>query len=332
MKKYNKTKSRRKTPWTKSKVSTPLQSFIDRCTDRDYSHRHPSFDEINEAEFINSYELKTCRICGSTRIVKNGKSDNGVIRFKCKDCGKRFTAITNTIFDSHKIPISEWIGFLLDIFGYGSFSLTSKVNRNSNNTTNYWIDKTFLLLEGIQDDIILEGRIWIDETFYKVRTADIQYHDDKTEYRGLSRNQLCIGVACDSHKRSIYVLEGFGKTSESKTIETFSSHIAPGSTLVHDMEKSHRKLVEKLSLKSEVYDSKGIKKLPDSENPMDPVNNLCRLLQMFLRAHSGFMRSELQNYLNVFPGIMNEPENKYEKVEKLLTRAMDCPILLRYRR
>jgi transposase-like protein len=195
MKRDIKTKSRRRTPWTEDKNPTPLQSFIDRCTERDYAHRHPTFEEMDESEFINSYELKTCRMCGSDKIVKDGKSSGGIARFKCNACGRRFTAITNTIFDSHKIPISEWIGFLLDIFGYGSFGLTSKVNRNSNNTTMYWMDKTFLLLEGIQDEVVLKDRIWIDETFCKVRSDDIEHHDDGTEYRGLSRNQLCIGVA-----------------------------------------------------------------------------------------------------------------------------------------
>jgi len=82
----------------------------------------------------------------------------------------------------------------------------------------------------------------------------------------------------------------------------------------------------------EIQDSREIKKLDDSDNPLGKVNNLCRLLQLFLRAHSGFMRSEIQSYLNIFSVIMNQPENKYEKVEKLLFRAMDFPILLRYRR
>jgi transposase-like protein len=166
MKRDIKTKSRRRTPWTEDKDPTPLQSFIDRCTERDYAHRHPTFEEMDEGESINSYELKTCRMCGSDKIVKDGKSSCGIARFKCNACGKRFT----TIFDSHKIPISEWIGFLLDMFGYGSFGLTSKVNRNSNNTTMYWMDKTFC----------------------KVRSDDIERHDDGTGYRepALHRRRL----------------------------------------------------------------------------------------------------------------------------------------------
>ena len=63
-------------------------------------------------------------MCGSDKNVKDRKSSGKIARFKYNACGKRFTAINNTIFDSHKIPISEWIGFLLDIFGHGSFGLT----------------------------------------------------------------------------------------------------------------------------------------------------------------------------------------------------------------
>ena len=39
---YEKTKSRRLTPWTGRSDSTPLESFIDRCTGRDYKLRDMS--------------------------------------------------------------------------------------------------------------------------------------------------------------------------------------------------------------------------------------------------------------------------------------------------
>ena len=89
------------------------------------------------------------------------------------ECGRRFNILTNTVFDSHKISISEWMGFFLDIFGFGSFGLTSKVNRNASNATRCCMDKVFLLLEGIQDDVVLEGTVWLDETFFKVRSPEI---------------------------------------------------------------------------------------------------------------------------------------------------------------
>ena len=43
---------------------------------------------------------------------------------------------------------------------------------------------------------------------------------------------------------------------------------------------------------------------------LDRVNELCNLLQRFLSSHSGFMRDELQGYLNLFSIIVNPPANK----------------------
>ena len=68
---YSKTKSRRLTPWTGRCDSTPLESYIDLCTGRDYDHRHPAILASGEAAFLNSYELSSCRFCGSGTIVKD---------------------------------------------------------------------------------------------------------------------------------------------------------------------------------------------------------------------------------------------------------------------
>jgi len=59
---------------------------------------------------------------------------------------------------------------------------------------------------------------------------------------GPSKNQLCVGIGCDNHKRSVFILEGYGKPSSQKTMDAFSHRIASGSTLVHDKEKSHQQL------------------------------------------------------------------------------------------
>ena len=327
---YEKTKSRRLTPWTGRSDSTPLESFIDRCTGRDYDHRHPAIIETGETEFRNSYKVGSCRFCGSETIIKDGFSDTGIRRYRCKSCGRRFTVITNTIFDSRKLPISEWVCFLLDIFGYSSFSLTSKVNRNASTTTKYWVKKLFFVIDGIQDSVMLEGNVWIDETFIKVRKGDIEKRPDGKEYRGLSRNQMCIGVACDK-SNAVFVFEGYGKTSQKKTIEAFSSHIREGSHLIHDKEESHSTLISRLGLTDETYDSRSLKGIPDKDNPLDRVNDLCDLLQRFLSSHSGFMREDLQDYLNLFSIMVNPPENKYEKVKKILELGLEKPVLIRFR-
>lgn len=187
----------------------------------------------------------------------------------------------------------------LNIFRYVSLNADSWNNRNAISTSKYWLEKLFLTLENTQDNVVLSGTVWLDETYYSIIMRERKRDENGNYLRGLSRNQICIGVATDK-KNTICFVEGFGKPSQKRSYETFKDHIAPGSTLIHDKEKTHKKLVEKLGLKSISYSSAELKGLADSENPLDPVNRIHCLLKMFLNAHSGFSREDLQNYLDLY--------------------------------
>ena len=126
-------------------------------------------------------------------------------------------------------------------------------------------------------------------------------------------------------------MEGYGKPSQKCSFEAFKDHIKPGSTLIHDKEKTHKKLVDKLNLKSICYSSSELKGMADSENPLDPVNRIHCLLKMFLNAHSGFSRDDLQNYLNLYSFVINPPTDHLEKVEKIINLVFENPKSLKYR-
>lgn len=126
--------------------------------------------------------IECCRYCSSGAIIGFGKTRQNVFRYKCKDFGRIFSATTNTIFDRHKIPISEWIEFILAIIRYDSFRSIGRNLRISESTIRYWTEKLFLLVEDIQSDIVLEG--YIDETIYSVRKPDIIRKKSGQKYRG----------------------------------------------------------------------------------------------------------------------------------------------------
>ena len=52
---------------------------------------------------------------------------------------------------------------------------------------------------------------------------------------------------------------------------------------------------------------------------------------MFLNAHSGFSRDDLQGYLDLYSFVINEPKDHLEKVEKIIKMVFENPKLLRYR-
>ena len=323
-------RSRRRTPWTDKASVTPLESFLDDHAAKEYSRRHPHISDTGESEFLNTFEPVACPHCGNGRYKRYGYLRTGLRRYRCLECGKTFTILAGTLFENHKQPISEWIDTCLELFSEQSFEAISKANRKAYNTTRYWIDKIFLALKGTQDGIMLSGDVYIDETYLKVIKRDVEKRTDGKEYRGISRNQICIGIAYDGMHVYCCIL-GHGKPSQKSVCEAFKDHIAPCSTLIHDKEKAHKRLVQELELKSIEYDSKGLKEVPDSENPLEPINRRCYELQRLMRRHPGFSRDDLPGYLDLFSYIHNPPQDKYEKVENLIKRILENPNSLKYR-
>ena len=331
MKKNNiRSSSRRRTPWDdREDYLTPLESFIHHEYKDHFVIHHPKLSETNEAKLLNSFIPQSCKYCGSNHIKKDGKNKNGIQRYYCNDCDRNFLITTNTIFEDRKISITEWIEYLLNLFGYSSINLNSKTNKNSPTTSKYWLAKVFLLLKEYQENTILDGDVQIDETYYSVIKKEIKFKDGK-KLRGISNNKYCIAVGCD--KNQVYChLEGKGKPSTNKTWKAFGTHINPESRLINDDEHSHSVLVEKLSLKSIVHPTSETKVLEDKDNPLNKVNHYCFLLKNFLNAHSGFNRDELGDYLNLFVFMMNAPYNKLEKVHKILEMALNQPKKLHFR-
>lgn len=325
----NPNKSRRKTPWDKEIELTATQKFLKEQYKESYESRHPKLSETGEAAMINSFTPRKCPYCSSEKFIKRGFTSNGVQRYMCS-CGQRFLPTTHTIFDGHKISVSEWMEYCLNLFRYLSINADSWNNRNAFSTSLYWLKKLFLTLENYQHNIVLSGTVWLDETYYPVIRSHIERKEDGTKYRGLSHNQICIGSATDKQNIICFV-EGFGQPSQRKSFQTFAEHITPGSTLIHDKGTAHKKLVSALNLKSIEYSSKDLKGVKDSENPLDPINDVHDRMKKFLNAHSGFNRDSLQDYLNLFVFAKNPPSEPLEKVENLLILAFENPKLLRYR-
>jgi len=318
------------TPWDEMDIASlsPSQALVHATHKSTYAFRHESFE--GDIEFFNKFARGSCPWCGSKRVYKRGFERTGMQRYYCRDCEKRFSPATGTIFEDRKLPLSAWVDFLIQLFSFESINVMTREDRRSDTTIPHWIGKVFVVLDGIQDGMVLSGRVQIDETFYPVPGKETVSVNGKL-LRGLSRNKICIAIGCDESGYSFFRRAGLGKPSAKRAMEAYAPHIERGSLLIHDMEKAHHKLVEELGLKEEVFNSKLISKLDDTDNPLCDVNRLCCLLKSFLNSHSGFDRDELNGWLDIFSVMMNPPENKMEKVVLVLNRAMGNPKTLRFR-
>lgn len=315
-------------PWTKAKEKTRGQIMVEETVLEWYRAKHRT-NSNEEIKFINKNCLSACPYCGFEHTYKNGLTKNGIQRFLCPNCNKRYNALTNTIFDSKKIPISEWIEFLLHLFEFHSIRSSSFDNRNAYSTGKYWLEKVFCVLRNIQKDVILSGTIYIDEAFFSVVKRNVIKIDNKN-LRGISRNKICV-VTGTNKRESFFFATNISKLNESESLKFYGNHIKEKSKLIHDLEKSHNVVVEKLHLLSESYDSQIIKKLKDEDNPLRPINDLHRLLKTFMSSHGGYNRDELQDWLNLFWFIVNGPKDRYEKVLLFIEKAIKTRKSVKYR-
>ena len=105
-------------------------------------------------------------------------------------------------------------------------------------------------VSGYRDRIVLRDTVWVDETH--VNDTDLSKGYGQARKRGPSPPQkLCICVAVDVHKNPVAVVCGHGKPSSARVREAMGGRIAPGSLLIHDLERAHGALVRDGGLESE---------------------------------------------------------------------------------
>lgn len=316
-------------PWDNNEDISFVQNLISSTIHEwyDAKHRMTSDEEI---QLINNVEIIKCPRCGNGNFVKNGLYKNKVQRYYCNSCRKNFSPLTNTIFESKKIPISEWIEYLIHLFEFHSIRTSARDNRNAESTGKYWLLKVFSVLEDIQKDVVLEGTIYLDETYFPVIKNKVIKKNGK-KLRGISRNKIGVGIAFDDKGNLLMKVEYTSKPSDSSTWKTFGSHIKEGSHLIHDGEKSHGILIRKLNLTSEVYCTEDTKDKEDKENPLDPINDIHDLAKRFMKAHGGYDRENLQSWMNLVWFILSKPYNRYEKIEKFINLALISPKKVKFR-
>ena len=322
------------TPWDGADESSlpPAQRLVMRWQREQYDWLHLAGFEF-DAEFFNAYGRERCPRCGSERIVRFGRGRSGVRRWRCRACGGTFTPATGTIFEDRKLPAAAWVEFLLGIMSFESLAGIARRDRRSPTTPPYQLAKLFMVLDGVQDGVVLGGRVQIDEMMYPVPAADRDPSLEGKRAGGYSRNNTCIAIAREErdHGSSAFRVLGLGKPSGERARAAYCPHLEKGLTLVHDKENAHNAVVRDRKLVSEAHDSRVIKRLPDDENPLWKVNRLCFLLRLFLDGHSGFDRTNFDGWLDLFSVMMNPPEDRLEKAAMVLDRAMTSPNTLRYR-
>lgn len=261
-----------------------------------------------------------CPSCGFPDCSRDGKTPAGRQRWRCPRCGEAFSALTGTVLESSNKELPVWERFITCMCYNAPVDLAAEVCGIAHTTAFEWRHRVFATVDGYQDRLVLRGRVWIDELY--LTDSDIVRSADYVPKRGLSKNKICIAVAIDAYKNAVVAICGHGKPSSRRIRDALLSHIAPGSVIVHDMEKAHMSLVRAAKCTDEAY--KADVKDPVYLEAMELVNNLCSWLRRYLFRFPGMKKGNLQSYLNWFVYLfrVRRDEEKWPKTARVMRHLL----------
>lgn len=261
-----------------------------------------------------------CPDCGFPDCWHNSRTPAGRQKWICPACGREFSALTGTVLEYSKKELPTWERYITCMCYNAPIDLAAEMCGVSHKTAFEWRHRVFMTVDGYQDRLVLGGRVWIDELY--LTDSDIVRSADFAPKRGLSKNKICIAVAIDACKNAVVVICGHGKPSSKRIKDALLSHIAPGSVIVHDKERSHPALVKAARCTDEPY--KADVSDPSYLEAMELVNNLCSWLRRYLFRFPGMKKENLQSYLNWFVYLfrVRRDEEKWPKTARVLRHLL----------
>lgn len=172
---------------------------------------------LNLVNFI-AIKVHTCPHCGSQNIRKFG-TNNGLQRFDCKNCHKKYNALTGTPL-AHLHKREQWLNMASALNDSISLDKTAERCNIVHSTAFRWRHK---FLKNISQDMskTLDGIVEADETYFPKSHKGKHDDDEKPRKRGgikgkgLSQNFVGVIVAID---RLGGVIDGILDNSSTKSI------------------------------------------------------------------------------------------------------------------
>lgn len=184
-----------------------------------------------------------CPFCNSTNVY-TGKSRSkkpskqGIPEYRCasKDCAKKFSTTTGTIFESSKVPLRTWFAaiYLLTSSKKGISSVQLAEQLQVTQKTAWFLNHRIREMFKETAPDMLEGIIEADETY--VGGKNKNRHANKKKPKDESDKIPVVGLLERGGKLLTFVVPS---TGQDILHPIMVDHVAAGSTLITDHHKSY---------------------------------------------------------------------------------------------
>ena len=243
---------------------------------------------------------RRCPHCGAGGAVSRGKA-RGLRRFRCKDCGKTFGALTGTALSGlhHK---ERWLGFGASLAEGETVKESAERCGIAPSTAHRWRHRFPAAVRQAPDR--LAGIVEADETFVLESRKGERKLDrkprrrgGKARKRGLSREQVPILVAADRAGETLsHTLPALNAKSVKEVLEPV---VARDALLVSDANRCYPPVAEALDIPRESINASAGERVRGAVH-IQTVNSRHSQIKGFLRRRRGIATKYLDSYLRWF--------------------------------
>lgn len=268
-------------------------------------------------------DVINCPCCHSSHIVKNGKPNNKQ-NYVCKDCNKKFNALTKTLFSGLDLTYEEAEILFDNTISCTSIRKLASLMKKSTKTIFTLRHKIMSCIKSILDSIVLRGVIELDELYLSINLKGTKKKDmpraskrrssSGTATRGITKHKICITSGIDENDNFFLSVAGTSSVTSKMIENTVLPRIKDSKKIITDCKSSYESIARDNNwnlkqIKSSTYiDKEG--------NSLANINNIHQQVQLFLSKFRGVSTKHLQQYLDLFC-FLKKLNWKYEYKEHL---------------
>ncbi|MED4727222.1 IS1595-like element ISAnmi1 family transposase [Aneurinibacillus migulanus] len=259
-------------------------------------------DELRDKRYSKGFN---CAHCKSNSVVRFDKY-NGRQRYKCKNCGKTFSDLTNSPLQGTHYP-EKWIQFIDCMLKGMSLRESSKELGVHHVTLFYWRHKVLAALEQMQIEQF-EGILEVDETYFLFSEKGKKNINDRkprkrggvSQFRGISKEQVCVIVGRDRNKNTVSKVACLGRIEKTQVEKTIGRFISNDAILCTDGWRGYKTYAIEKGLVHYRIDTKKTGYVIKGLFHIQNVNNYHGRLKQWLDRFKGVASKYLNHYLAWF--------------------------------
>jgi transposase-like protein len=249
---------------------------------------------------VERVESQGCPHCAGRQIIGWGRS-HGLLRFRCKSCGRTFNALTKTPM-AHLRKKEKWLDHARAMIEGKSLSKTAQLCGVHPTTAFRWRHR-FLRSPAADKPRSLSGIVEADETFvlesFKGRRSDLprtaRKRGGKARHPGLHQDNIPVLVARDRRGATFDAI--LPRVDSASVASALAGVVSPGNHLVSDGGRAIAAFARKAGIPFHAVASPG---KPAPEAPHLHINNVNAYHSRFkqwLNRFNGVATKNLPNYL-----------------------------------